>query len=263
MAHLIIASTQIDLIENDHCANMKKVKAMATAITSERIVDVLLFPELCIEGNDFEGYSKFITDNALNEIDTFWRGLARSLGKYIVTGKVCKRHHGLYDSAVCYTPSGDILAEYDKAHLYSGESDVFTAGDRFVTMELDGFTIGLMICADLGFPEFSRAMARNNIDAFFVVSSWCLPYDDLWLLCCRARAAENACWLVACNRLGREPSGRENCGYSAAIAPSGEIIANLSDRQGTYFTVEICKEDISQRRREIQWLEWLRPELYC
>lgn len=262
MDNLVIASAQIDLIENDHSENMKKVEAMATAIASESVVDVMLFPELCIEGNDFGGYSKFITDNALNEIDMFWRRLARKVGKHIVTGKVCKRQGALYDSAVCYTPCGDILAEYDKVHLYNGERGVFIAGDRLVTMELGGFKIGLLICADLGFPEFSRAMARNNIDAFFVVSSWCLPYDDLWLLCCRARAAENTCWLVTCNRLGIEPSGRENCGYSAAIAPSGEIVANLSDRQGTYFTVEIRKETIEKRRSEIKWLKWLRPELY-
>lgn len=262
MDSLVIASVQIELKENDHEGNMKKAENITATIASESSAAVILFPELCIEGNDFTGYSRHLTDEAIETIDAFWRRMARRYNKYIVTGKVCKRHSRLFDSAVCYTPCGDILSEYDKAHLYDGERELFAAGDRCVTVNIQGFTIGLMICADLGFPEFSRAMARIGVDAFFVVSSWSRPYEDLLLLCCRARAAENSCWLVSCNRLGLEWSGRDNCGCSTAVSPSGEIIADLADKQNAYYTVELRKEEIIERRREIKWLEWLRPELY-
>lgn len=262
MEHLSIASAQIELIENDYRGNMGRAAAMTAAIAAGSTAGALLFPELCIEGNDFADYAQNLSDRKLEEIDDFWRGLARNHGKHIVTGKVCRREGLLYDCAVCYTPEGEILAQYDKAHLYDGERKVFVAGDSFVIMELAGFRLGLLVCADLGFPEFSRAMAGSGVDAFLAISSWCRPYEDLWRLCCRARAAENTCWLVACNRLGVEPTGRYNCGCSVAVAPSGKVVADLADRQNRYFTVDIRREDISQQRQEVRWLEWLRPELY-
>jgi predicted amidohydrolase len=258
---LIIASAQIDLIENDHAGNMEKVGAMTDRIAAESEADVILYPELCIEGNDFSGYVGW-PGYLLAEIDGFWSDLARKYKKYLVTGRVRQKNETLFDSAVCYAPDGGILKEYDKAHLYEGEREVFSAGGGFTVAKIGSFNMGLLICADVGFPEFTRKIARNGADAFIIVSSWCRPYEDLWLLCCRARAAENCCWLISCNRLGIEPSGRENCGYSVAVSPSGEIVCDLAESQNAFFTVEINKKEIEGRRREIKWLEQLRPELY-
>ena len=94
-------------------------------------------------------------------------------------------------------------------------------------------------------------------------SCWGYPNDLLWTLCNQLRAAENGCYMVSCNRFGLEKSGRLALGHSMTTSPRGEIIANLGLQRQGYFVTTLYKSEVESERNAVQWLKWLRPELYA
>ena len=88
--------------------------------------------------------------------------LARELNVNIVCGSVAnQRGDGFCNTAYVFDRSGEVLAEYDKTHLFtpSGEHHAFRAGDRTCRFRLDGKKCGLIICYDIRFPELTRTLA--------------------------------------------------------------------------------------------------------
>lgn len=241
---------------------MKRAQHMVEEVMKEKGVDLMLFPEVCIEGVDKDSFERLLTEERLEEINEFWRRMAKTSGIHVLAGHIERKGDVWRNLATCYSPDGRILAEYAKAHLYNTERGFFKAGDERVIFDLNGFSIGIMICADLGFPEFSRALTVEGANVFAVPSCWGYPHDLLWTLCNQLRAAENSAYLVSCNRFGREINGRVALGHSMVTSPRGEIIANLGLQRQGYFVTTIHKSEIELERSTLKWLEWLRPELY-
>jgi len=240
------------------------VHGMVERVMTESSVDLLLFPEVCVEGIDTSTYkAQRLTDEKIAEIDSFWREMAFISGIHILAGRTGKKDGAWQNLATCYAPDKTVLAEYSKIHLYNTERDFYTPGDTRVIFNLKGFRIGIMICADLGFPELSRAMAADGVDLFAVCSCWGEPQSMLWCLCNQMRAAENGCYLVSSNRVGAEITGRKAIGNSMLVGPSGEVLANLGLTDNGYFTHTIQKGSYSSMLPPCSyWLEWRRPELY-
>ncbi len=262
MSLLRVASVQFPLIDNDFDGNMERAEHMVNQVMSETQVDLIMFPELCIDGVDLKSYEQLLTEQRIEAIDSFWRRMARKSGIHVLAGRAVHREGVWRNLATCYAPGGEILAEYAKTHLYNTERDFFEPGDERVIFHLKGFAIGIMICADLGFPEFSRALVADGAEVFAVPSCWGYPHDALWTLCNQLRAAENGCYMVSCNRFGKEKNGRIALGHSMATSPRGEIIANLGLQRQGYFVTTLQKCEIELERGAVQWLQWIRPELY-
>jgi predicted amidohydrolase len=96
---------------------------------------------------------------------------------------------------------GRELARYDKVHLFApnGESDLWDPGDRYVAVRTRGWTLGLLNCNDLRFPEQARALLlQARCDALVVPAWWPWRRDHVWRTLLRARAIENAVYAVGC-----------------------------------------------------------------
>ena len=95
-----------------------------------------------------------------------WRSLAAA-HDLVIAGGFCELGDDgrLYNSAAIVDASG-VLAVYRKAHLWGGiEKSVFTPGDApppVVTLPFG--RVALMICYDLGFPEWVRLAALPSAD---------------------------------------------------------------------------------------------------
>jgi len=264
METLKVASAQLELIDNDFEGNMEKVRDMVGRVMTERGVDLLLFPEVCIEGVDTSDVKTAkLTDEKIAEIDGFWREMAQVSGIHILAGRTGKQNGAWQNLATCYAPDKTVLAEYSKIHLYNAEREFYQPGNARVIFDLKGWRIGIMICADLGFPELSRAMAVDGVDLFAVCSCWGEPLTMMWCLCNQMRAGENGCYLISSNRIGDEITGRKAIGNSMLVSQSGEILANLGLTDNGYFTYTIQKGDYaSMLPPSSYWLDWRRPELY-
>ena len=230
-------------------------------VKSEKDIDLMLFHEGFLEGGTpFDLVDEAMTLRAI----AFWKELAAETGINILAGRVERRSDGnLYNMATVFAPDGSILADYCKMHLYNQERETIVAGDQLGVFELNGMKVGIMICADFGFPELARAYALHGCDVLAVCSSWAYPDDDLWEICNRARSAENGIYCVSCDRTGPTSRGQVKVGRSMCCDPDGFVVANLVEKPDTYFVCTLYKSEVEKRHRDMKWLEWVRPDVYA
>lgn len=117
---------------------------------------------------------------------------------------------------------------YDKRHLFSygGEGRQYRAGERRTIVQWRGARFILTVCYDLRFPVWSRN--RKDYDVMLCVASWPVQRRYAWDTLLRARAIENQCYVVAANRVGKDPS----CVYdggSVILDPLGKPVAACRD----------------------------------
>ena len=128
--------------------------------------------------------------------------------------------------------------QYDKRHLfgYGGEAARFSAGRQRVVVEWRGVRFLLAVCYDLRFPVWLRS--RDDYDAILLVASWPGIRRFAWDTLVRARAIENACYVLAANRVGSDPAC-EYDGGTALIGPFGETLAQAPDNEEAVVCGEI------------------------
>ena len=189
--------------------------------------------------------------------------LARELNVNIVCGSVANhKSDGFYNTAYVFGRSGEVLAEYDKTHLFtpSGEHEYFQSGSHTCRFKLEGKRCGLIICYDIRFPELTRTMTLEGVDLLFVVAQWPEKRTMHLETLARARAIENQMFLALCNSVGT--AGETRCGgHSAIIDPWGEYLVKAGDGEET-ITGEADFSVIEGIRSSINVFRDRRPELY-
>lgn len=249
---LKIGLIQLKVIEGDISKNTEHLEKMIQEFKTDD-VDVLCFPELCISGYQFE------RADVIDE-QRFMAKMAKKYKIAIIGGVHAVRTGLHYDTACLWDDTGELLGEYKKIHLWSSENDFFESGTNLVVVPYKGWDIGLLLCADLGFPEISGPMAtKMNADILIYLSAWAAGYEDLFVTCTKARAAENQIYVLSLNRA----TGNEQyCGNSLAAGPDGSVIGHLPYTDEGYLEVELEKEHIKRVRTEIPWREMKNDELY-
>ena len=139
---------------------------------------------------------------------------------------------------------GEERARYDKVHLFgpNGEFDLWDPGDRYAAVRLKGWTLGLLNCNDLRFPEQARALRLEaRCDLLVVPAWWPWRRDHVWRTLLRARAIENAVFTVGCCIQGSEHPDEGFAGAGNHVYdPLGEPVRTADDH--TYL--------LDPRRRE-------------
>ena len=126
---------------------------------------------------------------------------------------------------------GAATADYRKIHLYDSfgyqESRVLAAGAiEPVVLELGGFTVGIMTCYDLRFPELGRRLVDEGAEVLVVPAAWVAgPRKvDHWTTLLRARAIENTAYVVGVGQPGPRYSG-----HSMVVGPLGDVLVEAGD----------------------------------
>jgi predicted amidohydrolase len=132
-------------------------------------------------------------------------------------------------------PAGEIIARYDKIHLFdvnlpSGESyresSTYRPGETAIVAQMPWGRIGLTICYDLRFPALYRALAEAGARVLTVPSAFTKQTGEAhWHLLLRARAIETGCFVLAAAQGGKHENGRETFGHSLIVDPWGRILA--------------------------------------
>ncbi|MBO7119018.1 MAG: nitrilase family protein [Bacteroidaceae bacterium] len=109
---------------------------------------------------------------------------------------------------------------YDKHHLFSygGETEHYTPGSEYVTVEWRGLRFHLSICYDLRFPIWLRN--RDDYEVLICVASWPTVRMHAWKTLLAARAIENQCYVLGVNRIGKDPYC-EYSGGTCVVDPFG------------------------------------------
>lgn len=234
----------------ENCRHMEKLVQMHASDD----IDLLCFPELCISGYDFEKAARSDRE------DIFVSDLAKKYHISILAGINKKEGDLYYDVSGIWDENGKLLGEYKKIHLWDKENDFFVKGKELTFVSIKNWKIGLLICADFGFSELSKALAlKEDVDVIIYPSAWNPGWGYLFANLSSIRAAENQIYTIGLNRA----SGNvEYCGYSTISNPDGTILAQLQTTDEAYVEVALSKEKIEEGRTAIPWRLMRREEIY-
>lgn len=215
-----------------------------------RGVDLTVFPEAFARdfgeaGSDVSGFAEPLDGPFVTEVER----VAADRGSTLLAGmfETSDDPKRPYNTLVL---RGAARADYRKVHLYDSfgykESDRLTAGPITApAVPLGGFTLGLMTCYDLRFPEQARALVDAGADVLVVPAAWVAgPRKvDHWRTLVRARAIENTTYVVAV----AQPAPRYS-GHSMVVDPLGDIVVEAGDGQDV-LTATLDREVLEQARR--------------
>ncbi|MER5199699.1 carbon-nitrogen hydrolase family protein [Streptomyces sp. NPDC002755] len=172
--------------------------------------------------------------------------------------------HGetVHNSAQLISADGDRLANYRKTHLFGCfERDHFRPGGQpVVQAELNGLTVGLMICYDVEFPENVRAHALAGTDLLVVPTAQMHPFQFVAESVIPVRAFENQMYVAYVNRVGQEGEF-EFVGLSTLAGPDG-VARTRAGRGEELVFADADPVALAASREANPYLKDRRPGLY-
>lgn len=170
-------------------------------------------------------------------------------------------------SSLLISPEGEIVARYDKIHLFDAdvpgdqkyhESKWVEPGKKAVTADTPLGKVGLTVCYDLRFPELYRVLSRDQVPVIFVPSAFTAVTGKAhWDTLTRARAIENLSYIVAPAQTGSPYPGRQTYGHTRIVDPWGRVLAERPAGPGVVWA-DISLEKIAQVRKEFPVLNHRR-----
>ena len=140
------------------------------------------------------------------------------------------------------SPEGDILASYDKVHLFDvdlpngeswRESNSYDGGACAMVVETALAPIGLSICYDVRFAGLYRALAEAGAEILTAPACFTRQTGEAhWQVLQRARAIETGSFMISAAQGGRLEDGRETYGHSIIVDPWGRVLAEGGDEPG-------------------------------
>lgn len=196
--------------------------------------------------------------------------LAEQTGVLVVAGMFTPAEDGRVRNTLLLTGRG-LREHYDKVHLYDAfgfaESKTVAAGERAVTVTVDGMCLGVATCYDIRFPRLFTHLARRGAQAILVPASWGSGPGkrEQWELLVRARALDSTSWVLACGQadprtVGVEPSSKAptGIGYSTVAGPDGSIHAQAG-AEPALLVVDVDTDTTEQARRALPVLDGAYP----
>ena len=213
-----IAVIQSDIIWGDIAGN---IAAARTMMDREPDADLYVLPEMFTTG--FNGNCETPPSEGL----AFMQEEAKRRNCAVAGSIALGLEDGMRVNRF-YFVTPDTVEYYDKRHLfnYGGEGRQYRAGNKRAIAVWKGVRFLLTVCYDLRFPVWSRN--RKDYDVMLCVASWPVQRRYAWDTLLRARAIENQCFVVAANRVGKDPSCIYD-GGSVILDPLGKPISACRD----------------------------------
>lgn len=256
-----VACVQMDIAFGEPDKNYRAIEKYTEEAANAQ-ADVIVFPEMWNTG-----YALDQLDQLADREGSVTRKLLSKLAKKhqvnIVGGSVAtKRGDKYFNTMYIADRTGKMAAAYDKAHLFKlmDEHVYLNEGQSTNVFEMDGITCGGVICYDLRFPEWIRTHTLNGAKIMFIPAEWPKQRIDHWQLLLQARAIENQCFIVAVNRVGKDPNNEFN-GHSMVIAPWGELLISNQTEEGILYA-ELNLEEVDRVRKTIPIFQDRRTDLY-
>ncbi|GGM13121.1 hydrolase [Streptomyces fumigatiscleroticus] len=223
---------------------------------------LLVTPEMFLTGYAIGDAVGHLAEPADGEAADAVAETAARHGLAIAYGYPERAGGSVFNSAQLISADGTRLANYRKTHLFGCfEHDHFTPGGRpVVQADLDGLTVGLLICYDVEFPENVRAHALAGTDLLLVPTAQMHPFQFVAESVVPVRAFENQMYVAYVNRVGREGEF-EFVGLSTLAGPDG-IARTRAGRAGELLLADVDPAFLTASREANPYLRDRRPGLY-
>lgn len=166
---LLVATCQFP-VSGDVSANAEWIRRQIRQ-SHEQHANIIHFPECALSGHvgtDCKSFKDFDWNRHRAELESIL-ALAKQLHLWVVLGSSHqltgsnKPHNCLY----VLSPEGKVLDRYDKRFCTRDGLEYYSAGDHFVTFEVNGVRCGLLICYDVRFPELYRQYHKLGVQLMF------------------------------------------------------------------------------------------------
>ncbi len=256
MPDLNIRILQFDQVWEDKQKNFSKIKGL---LHNQNDFDLLLLPEMFHTGftMNHTTHSEQMTHSA--GID-FLKSLSKELNCAIYTSLIIQENEYVFNRGVFIDKEGMTLYDKRKCFGLGGESESFTPGQNEVIVDFHGWKLNLQICYDLRFPELIRNELNIDgvakYDALLYVANWPKKRIKHWISLLKARAIENQCYVIACNRVGTDGNDIEYNGNSLIIDPNGVIQNPLDENYAEGILIgKLSAHDLSDLRKKLPFLQ--------
>jgi omega-amidase len=252
---------QMDIAFGQPAENIQRAQQFISQVVESLGADVVVLPEMWNTGYDMKRLSEIADRGEIPELLSQW---AAQRGITLVGGSIAERdEHGIYNAAYVFSPSGELIHKYRKAHLFRlMEEDRYLAPgeEEQKVFSIQGCQAGLVICYDLRFPEWIRSLALQGAQMLLVPAQWPHPRLNHWRVLNQARAIENQMIVACINRVGKG-GDHHFCGHSMVINPWGEILAEAGEEE-TILTAEVDPDEVQRVRKKIPVFEDRLPDRY-
>jgi len=259
-----MTSLRIAVVQQDHNPGQVEVnrrKALEAASRAlEMGADIILFHEELLIG--YHPDARALAEPLDGPTTQAFMRLLRGSPALVVYGLTERAGEAFFISAPVVSGEG-VLDVYRKTHLWRwepglrDETALYTPGSRLVTFEHCGARCGIVICYDGDYPEMARAYARRGC----AVLLWLNNRGSRGHAETRDLAARNSLIVAAACCSGSDEKGRACRGGSNITGPSGELLAELWDREGI-LSAAVDPAAALQARASNPWYAAWRPQLY-
>ncbi|MFJ4004603.1 carbon-nitrogen hydrolase family protein [Streptomyces sp. NPDC090023] len=240
-----------------------KVLDEAAGRAAEAGAGLLAAPEMFLTGYAIGGEIPYLAEPADGDSADAVADIATRHGLAIAYGYPERDGDTVYNSAQIISAEGARLANYRKTHLFGCfERDHFTPGERQVVQtELNGLTVGLLICYDVEFPENVRAHALAGTDLLIVPTAQMHPYQFVPESMIPVRAFENQMYVAYVNRVGQEGEF-EFVGLTTLAGPDGVARVRAGRASAELVFADADPAFLAASREANPYLKDRRPGLY-
>lgn len=258
-------------VTDDKAQNFKTVEKYLEIVSKEN-VDIVLLPEMfnCpYQTTNFPIYAEL--EGAMS-----WQkcsALAAKYQIYLVAGSMPEKdlEGRVYNTAYVFDRQGNQIGKHRKVHLFDisveggqtfKESDTLTAGNQATVFETEFGTMGICICYDFRFPELSRLMVDKGAKVILVPGAFNMTTGPAhWEILFRNRALDNQVFVIGTAPARNEDLGYTSWGHSIVVAPWGNIIEQMEEKEG-YIINELDLSQVDKVRKELPLLAHRRNDMY-
>ena len=230
-----------------------------------RGAEFISLPEGCNILTQGSNRERFVEE----DVDPFVQGLgdiARTKQVWIHLGSaLLQSGTQLVNRSLVFDASGTIVARYDKMHLFriqhkhvhQDESQLFSPGTTPCCTTTPWGQLGLSICYDLRYPLLYRHLCALGADLLAVPAAFTQVTGKAhWKSLLRARAIENACFVIAAAQSGHHQDGRHTYGHSMIIDPWGTVLADAGASTPAVIVATLEAKQLDRARASLQaWSE--------
>lgn len=244
-------------------ANLLRLERQASACAAAG-ADLLITPEMFLSGYNIGADAVArLAEAADGRSARHIAAMARQHNIAILYGYPERAADGqLFNAVQLIDRHGQRLGNYRKTHLFGAlDQAMFSPGQApSALISLDGWSLGLLICYDLEFPENARQLAQAGAELILVPTANMLPYQFVAEVTVRSRAFENQCVVAYANYAGNEGT-IEYCGLSSVAAADGSVLGAAGAQQSVLM-VDVERPAFDTARQFNRYLADLRPETY-
>jgi len=246
MQSLIIRAVQSDILWENPKGNLERLTEILKHLDAG---DLVVLPELFATG--FSMQPKKIAQSIKGDIVSWMK---ENSADKMVCGTVAIEEEGKYYNRFLACFRGDVVATYDKRHLfsYADEDKHYTAGKSQISFEYVGWKIKPFICYDLRFPVWCRN--KEEADLMIFCANWPEVRIHAWNALLPARAIENQCFVLGVNRVGVDGYDKSHNGESQLCNPLG-VISNKLTGEELAIKYEVQKSEILNVRNQFPFLK--------